>query len=936
MEAVREVQKQALRNKFRLDDYFRDFDRLNHKCISKNRFERALSIAKVELTRGQLDMLENKYDAGNGNVDYASFCDTVNEVYSVKGLEASPTKTVVLALSGHNPHPIGMMVSERDRPEIAEIMRSLRKDVRDRGIIPKLFFRDYDKSNTGFVTESRFCRALQTALPKNVTNEAANLLCKAYSDGEMVCYRQFCEDATNLPGEVDAALQNTIKAREASAALLQPSQERGILSASWRPCEADLILERLIRIVSERKIRLRMFFDDFDKMRKGVIKRPKFKTCMYMVLPSEFTEAEMDALADKYAVPNSVDDFVDYRSMCSYIDLAFTSKNMERSPMKNLDSVPWRISHAPRVQLNQLTPQEEADLATCIRALRQIVTQSRMSLQDVFRDFDRNCRGSVTSEQFQRVLSIRKIRPDEKDVRLLIKKYGHQSGGGGGATLVRYRLFMSAVGAVGSAAPAEKKDEGKESGIPPSNTPDVGATWRSNSSVDEVMWRIRQFIRGRRVRTKEFFKDSDPLQKGIISVYKFRQGLKEMVVGADLSAAQLQLLEPNYLASGSLDTSTWKSFLPTINWRDFVADLESVFTVANLERQPTLDVMSQTKRVIEEGYTTGVSLTKAEEDELKGFLRDMRETVIRANILTRTSFRRLDRFKRGLLPQDRFVRCLSLVFNTTKYTDIMPLIAKSKYAVRSLGQAHDVYDVNYKMFCDVIDPVASSGKKQEYSVAPMSSPEPKREAVDLDDVMHRIREYVKSRGIPLDFFFKDYDPLRSGAVSLGKMHRALDVALGTNFRLTYQEKQAICEKYKSCEKSDEVYWNKFFLDIEQRVHLEASPTKGVPSWKKWRFSVEATGVNMSQLQPLVNDISRVVRERRMNVKAAFQNYDKTNRGIVTKNQFTCVLGFLGLLPSLKAEQDVLLKAFGMLTPGKTDQCHYPSFCNLVDPPAVVA
>ena len=79
-----------------------------------------------------------------------------------------------------------------------------------------------------------------------------------------------------------------------------------------------------------------------------------------------------------------------------------------------------------------------------------------------------------------------------------------------------------------------------------------------------------------------------------------------------------------------------------------------------------------------------------------------------------------------------------------------------------------------------------------------------------------------------------------------------------------------------------------------------------------------------------------VRERRMNVKAAFQNYDKTNRGIVTKNQFTCVLGFLGLLPPLKADQDVLLKAFGMLTPGKTDQCHYPSFCNLVDPPAVVA
>ena len=97
---VAEVQKQALRNKFRLDDYFRDFDQLNHKYINKNRFERALSIAKVQLTRKQLDDLEEMFDAGDGNVDYATFCDQVNMVYSVKGLELSPTKQVRLALAG--------------------------------------------------------------------------------------------------------------------------------------------------------------------------------------------------------------------------------------------------------------------------------------------------------------------------------------------------------------------------------------------------------------------------------------------------------------------------------------------------------------------------------------------------------------------------------------------------------------------------------------------------------------------------------------------------------------------------------------------------------------------------------------------------------------------------------------------------------------------
>ena len=205
--------------------------------------------------------------------------------------------------------------------------------------------------------------------------------------------QSFLQRRESTQAERDAVTAAKTAQRNASAKLLQSGNgASGILSASWRQNDGDAVLQRLIRIVSERKIRLRMFFDDFDKMRKGVIKRPKFKTCMYMCLPSEFTEAEMDSLADKYAIEGP-DDFVDYRSMCAFIDLAFTAKNLEKSPQKGLDSEPWRIAHAPRVQLPQLSRQEEETLAMGMRNLRQLVNQSRMSLQDVFRDFDRTCRG---------------------------------------------------------------------------------------------------------------------------------------------------------------------------------------------------------------------------------------------------------------------------------------------------------------------------------------------------------------------------------------------------------------------------------------------------------------------------------------------------------------------------------------------------------------
>ena len=192
---VAEVQKQALRNKFRLDDYFRDFDQLNHKYINKNRFERALSIAKVQLTRKQLDDLEEMFDAGDGNVDYATFCDQVNMVYSVKGLELSPTKQVRLALAGTNPRPYGLVLTDDEAAQLPSIMLNVRKAQRDRGVILKNFFRDFDKNNTGFVSESRFHRALQTALPKDVPIDESQILAKKYSDGESICYKAFCRDA---------------------------------------------------------------------------------------------------------------------------------------------------------------------------------------------------------------------------------------------------------------------------------------------------------------------------------------------------------------------------------------------------------------------------------------------------------------------------------------------------------------------------------------------------------------------------------------------------------------------------------------------------------------------------------------------------------------------------------------------------------------------
>ena len=110
---------------------------------------------------------------------------------------------------------------------------------------------------------------------------------------------------------------------------------------------------------------------------------------------------------------------------------------------------------------------------------------------------------------------------------------------------------------------------------------------------------------------------------------------------------------------------------------------------------------------------------------------------------------------------------------------------------------------------------------------------------DLPELFRGTREYDKK--ITMDVVPRYH----CGAVLIGgsdkeKISKIVDKEKNKSFVICFSGKKAdyevICEKYKSVEKPDEVYWNKFYLDIEQRVHLESSPTKGVPTWKKWRFS----------------------------------------------------------------------------------------------------
>lgn len=351
--ALLAVQKLALTRRLRLRGYFLDFDKLNHKRITRSQFDRAIGAARIPLTQAQVDELKEQYALDDNSVDYDSFCREVDTVFFVEGLEQSPTKQVTLSLAGEQLHLYGQNVTAEERANAMKALQEVAREVRLRGVILKNFFRDFDPNNTGYVSKSRFCRGLQTALPRSVSYEAADALSKIYEDSAgQINYRALHDDTNDL--KQAPSLESTSPGKAGESGGIEDGLAASFRSNIGMAHDASEAIKKLVRLVSERRIRLGIFFHDWDKMRTGCVKSRIFKATLCTALSNMLDPREVDIIADHYAVPNSPDGFVSYKKLLDYIDLAFNPRGLERDPLRGCESLPWEIAHQPRIILPTL------------------------------------------------------------------------------------------------------------------------------------------------------------------------------------------------------------------------------------------------------------------------------------------------------------------------------------------------------------------------------------------------------------------------------------------------------------------------------------------------------------------------------------------------------------------------------------------------------
>ena len=78
----------------RIEEFFKDFDKLRKGKVTVNQFKSILSMLNFYLTEDEFQALADKYESSDKMFLYNEFCSLVNSAFTTKGIDKDPTATV--------------------------------------------------------------------------------------------------------------------------------------------------------------------------------------------------------------------------------------------------------------------------------------------------------------------------------------------------------------------------------------------------------------------------------------------------------------------------------------------------------------------------------------------------------------------------------------------------------------------------------------------------------------------------------------------------------------------------------------------------------------------------------------------------------------------------------------------------------------------------
>ncbi|OWZ24484.1 hypothetical protein PHMEG_000432 [Phytophthora megakarya] len=645
--------------RIRLEEFMKTFDIHRVKKIKAEQFRRALDVSGLHLSSAEVNLLVTKYRIANDPsfVDYRRFCDLMDKVFTVKGLEANPS----LQKGIHKDlQPLKTFAFEPLTPAEEDTLTAVKKKllaaVMNKGIVLKDVFHDFDRSNAGKVTRPQFVRDISdiAVLSSNEMDELERMLhnldhlkddilqClkeqamevqsknlrqsfQNCSHGERyINYVTFCYDLENWGHDNQRSESRPSSRSGVGCEIIVPAKLRADTFEETAAVPHVRSVPMLIRYIKQTikrdRIRLEEYYRDFDKLRHGKITAPQF--CAGLDAAGFLlSRAEMSLLSDEYAckeVDSMGKHWIAWKAFVDDVESVFTVKGLEQNPHHDLKTLETREGQFGGVVIDKdLTPAEEDEVKRIMLTMKRAIDRQRMEIKPAFEDFDRSKQGFISSTKFERVLSMFNLLPAQaSDTRLLVIKFREQAAIGTSATLssicdVNYRAFLEALKILGGYTKIGSKEDIQNLVLPGSvafrqelyqsgimNHDANRRRARDNNAgvanLPQLLAELRRQLSIKRIRLKEFIVEGDKLRSGEITVAKFHTALNRS--GCVLDAADIQTLSQHYRSARNPDKIDWRTFLAAL---DFSHGVTVRSSAGRGEEQPQDCWDEPTRRVLE-------------------------------------------------------------------------------------------------------------------------------------------------------------------------------------------------------------------------------------------------------------------------------------------------------------------------------------------------
>eukprot|EP00933_Yihiella_yeosuensis_P074583 TRINITY_DN83548_c0_g1_i1.p1 TRINITY_DN83548_c0_g1~~TRINITY_DN83548_c0_g1_i1.p1 ORF type:complete len:560 (+),score=84.14 TRINITY_DN83548_c0_g1_i1:69-1748(+) len=448
--------------------------------------------------------------------------------------------------------------------------------------------------------------------------------------------------------------------------------------------------------------------------------------------------------------------------------------------------------------------------------------------------------------------------------------------------------------------------------------------------IEQLLNLIQTYIFTRRIRVKDNFLDFDPLRSGRCTSQQFIRVLNNLVPGICLTGSDMKAVADHF--SEERDAMKQKA----VCYNKFIRAVDSVFSVSELEKKPTMKVPRPGSMLNVVGFHPKPC---SDEADLQRVLHRLALLMKTRGVIFKNGFQDAERSNDASMLCPRYGGKVT----EAQFLQHFPFLSEiSDYELSLILQRYttDSGDVNYQaMDNDLneipLEPESPRSKSMHLSMrSSMMGPAAlcsngtrrhlpgslrKRSSMDQDsqdlELLARLKAEVHSRRLRVHGCFQEMDRLRRGCCTFGQARTVFTI-----LRIDLEAKEL--ESLSRMFGVDGMFSYLEFCNVVNEVPLSARSRHTTPSpafQMSQQLSARGTESSRARHHKLLapaedllaeteSFVAKKILQRTIHAKATFQDYDKTCSGKVTRSQFYRVMDNLQL--ALSPDQlDVMLEAY---------------------------